>query len=140
MYRNTENFAPVTKCILSLSYKKRNLLSEFSVIPDLLLYGKHRGCYENHTNKKTLEIIAKINKEKECLFCWKTKAKAGGSGREQLTKCISEATANCLLQHTLQTNDDYIKTELAGLSNSAVVAKEFWHHRKCYIIISRPTK
>ena len=75
-------------------------------------------------------VLARI----ECLICRKRKTKKGGSGYEVLQQCVTESSAQTLLNYAEKSDDEYVKVQLAGLTVFDIIAKEFKYHRSCYQI------
>jgi len=73
----------------------------------------------------------------ECLLCRKSKTDKNGSGYESLRTCITNTSAECLLDYGNKNIDEYVSLELAGLQANEIIAKEFKYHPTCYKNVQR---
>ena len=56
-----------------------------------------------------------------------------------MQQCITESSANTLLTYADESGDEYLNVQLAGLSESKIIAMEYKYHRSCYRNITRET-
>ena len=78
--------------------------------------------------------------ENECVFCRQNKTAKTGSGYEKITKCVTYASADKLLNTALNSSDEVFKSQLIGLSVEQIVAKEFMYHLSCYKQSTKPVR
>ena len=54
-----------------------------------------------------------------------------------MQQCITESSATALLTYADESEDEYLTVQLAGLSESKIIAMEYKYHRSCYRNITR---